>query len=192
MSLEDNERCEDCLIAVDSETHDGEWLRMVACPIPYCDAVMGEDYGRFSSHLAAEHGPEDLGLSSGGRRVATDGGVDQSSSGAGPREPNHGEEDESGTRFWCVQCKTYVPEFNWDSHERYHNPDREIPDGSTNIGGSQDGEPDRWGCPGCGVEGDPKATLDGMGACKDDSCRVSLFEPRSPQPEADQNQGEQS
>lgn len=66
---------ERCLVRVDSEAHQGEWLRMVACPIPHCDAVMGEDYKEFSSHLAAEHGPEDVGLSSDGRRVATDGGV---------------------------------------------------------------------------------------------------------------------
>jgi hypothetical protein len=63
-----------CLVLVESETHEGEWLRMVSCPIPHCDAVLGVDYGRFSSHLAAEHGPEDIGLSSDGRRVATDGG----------------------------------------------------------------------------------------------------------------------
>ncbi|WP_226041533.1 hypothetical protein [Natrinema sp. DC36] len=67
----------DCLVAVDSGAHKGEWLRMVACPIPHCDALQGEDYERFSSHLAAEHGPEDVGLSSGGRPVATDGGHTQ-------------------------------------------------------------------------------------------------------------------
>lgn len=83
------------LVTVDSETHEGEWLRMVSCPIPHCDAVQGEDYGRFSSHLAAEHDPEDVGLSSDGRRVATDGGVDQSS---------------SGTERSCPSCGWEVPE----------------------------------------------------------------------------------
>jgi len=74
MSSEYTERC---LVRVDSETHKGEWLRMVSCPIPHCDAVWGEDYERFAAHLAAEHGPEDVGLSSDERRVATDGGTER-------------------------------------------------------------------------------------------------------------------
>lgn len=40
-------------------------------------------------------------------------------------DPDHGAPDESGTRFWCGGCKLYVPEFNWDFHERYHDPERQ-------------------------------------------------------------------
>jgi len=65
---------EPCLVRVDSDGHDGEWLRMVACPIPGCGAVLGEDYSQYSTHLGSEHGPEDVGLSSRGRRAATGGG----------------------------------------------------------------------------------------------------------------------
>lgn len=52
--------------------------------------------------------------------------TDDSESGTTTKEPDHGETDECGTRYWCTSCKTYVPEFNWDFHERYHNPERKI------------------------------------------------------------------
>ncbi|QLH82433.1 hypothetical protein [Halosimplex pelagicum] len=68
------DRREDYLVTVDSDGHEGEWLQMVACPIPHCGATRGEDYYKYAAHLRTEHGPEDLGLSP-GRRVATDGGT---------------------------------------------------------------------------------------------------------------------
>ena len=62
------------LVHVDTNGHTGEWLRMVACPIGDCDAVRGEDYHSYANHLSEKHGPGDVGLSSDGRRIATDGG----------------------------------------------------------------------------------------------------------------------
>ena len=101
---------EDYLVRVDSEGHEGEWLQMVACPIPHCGATRGEDYHKFAVHLA-EHGPEDLGLSP-GRRVATDGGT-----------------VESGTER-CPECGRYPPE---EGHKldcpEWEDGDREVDPG---------------------------------------------------------------
>jgi hypothetical protein len=71
---------DDYLVAVEETAHEGQHLRMVACPIQGCDGTLGEDYDKYARHLAAEHGPEDVGLSASSPRVATDGGwcVDES------------------------------------------------------------------------------------------------------------------
>jgi hypothetical protein len=65
---------DDYLITVEDTAHEGQQLRMVACPLPGCEATQGEDYAKYARHLAAEHGPEDVGLSASSPRLATDGG----------------------------------------------------------------------------------------------------------------------
>lgn len=81
---------------------------------------------------------------------------DEVEAGDGREEPEHGEESEAGVKFWCTQCKAYIPDHNWDFHEKYHDPDKEPPTGKTNIVQSQgneaqsDGEIDRKNCPECG------------------------------------------
>lgn len=55
-------------------------------------------------------------------------------------EPKHGDPHPSGVGYWCVDCKTYISESNWDFHAKYHNPNKDVPEGDTHIGQSGDME----------------------------------------------------